>query len=132
MEQNINETVIYLLAGMKVKIKAPVFKILGQGWFPETGEYYIGGTAPRTPINGFVVEDLTVGTPSIEGISGEVAIYYHHKKAQENRIWFKAATGEMALCTISSVPLHDHSSIVQGGPAYGTYFSDDEADQNAT
>ena len=126
MEQNINETVIYLLAGMKVKIKAPVFYQLGQGWFPETGPYSIGGTSLRPPLNGFVVEDESVGTPDASGISGEVAIYYHHKKAQENRIWFKAATGEMAVCTISSVPIHDHSSIVQGGPAYGTYYTDDE------
>jgi len=127
MEDNINETVIYLLAGMKVKIKAPVFQVLGQGWFPTTEPYSIGGTTIRTPLNGFVVEDESVGTPSTEGISGEVAIIYHHKKAMENRIWFRAATGEMALCTISSVPIHDHSSVVQGGPAYGTYFSDDQA-----
>jgi hypothetical protein len=27
---------------------------------------------------------------------------------------------------IIAVPIHDHSSIVAGGPAYGTYFTDDE------
>jgi len=126
MELNINETVIYLLAGMKVKIKAPVIKLLGQGWFPTDEAYSVDGINTRTPTKGFIVEDEEVGTID-RVVDGEVAIIYHHKKAMENRIWFKAATGELALCTISSVPIHDHSSVVQGGPAYGTYFSDDQA-----
>jgi len=128
MEQNINETVIYLLAGMKAKIKAPVYAELGQGWFPRTELTRIPGqSVAKAPVRGFIVEDEDVGTISLTGISNEVAVIYHHKKAMENKIWFVAATGEIALCTISSVPIHDHSSVVQGGPAYGTYFSDDQA-----
>ena len=26
---------------------------------------------------------------------------------------------------VISVPIHDHTTIVHGGPAYGTYFDDD-------
>ena len=126
MEENINETVIYLLAGMNVKIKAPVDHDLARGWFPTTlSTVKINGVA-KAPINGFVVEDENVGIITTP-VPGEVAIYYHHKKALENRIWFKADTGEVAVCTIASVPIHDHSTVVQGGPAYGTYFSDDQA-----
>lgn len=127
MASNIGELVIYLLAGMQVKIKAPVKAILGRGWFPSSESQIIhGSTSPREDIvNGFIVEDPEIGT--IESVSNEVAVIYTHKKPLENRIWFFADTGEMAVCVVAAVPIHDHSSVVQGGPAYGTYFSDDQA-----
>lgn len=127
---NIGETVIYLLAGMRAKIVAPVRTVFGEGWFPSEEEAFVAGTN-REPVNGFVVEDESVGE-IIEVTEGQVGVIYHHKKALENKVWFFAATGERAVCIISSVPIHDHSSVVQGGPAYGTYFSDEEADQNTT
>lgn len=132
MSNNIGETVIYLLAGMRAKIKAPVKAILGKGWFPSNDSQVVpGASGAREDIkNGFIVEDDKIGT--IEPVANEVAVIYTHKRALENRVWFFADTGEMAVCTIAAVPIHDHSSIVQGGPAFGTYFSDDEADQNST
>jgi len=124
MIDEIGETVVYLLAGMRVKIKAPVNVALSQGWFPSSEDQYVGDSL-KTPLRGFIVEDENVGTIELSSET-EVSVIYYHKKAAENRIWFFAATGEKAVCTVSSVPIHDHSSVVQGGPAYGTYFSDDE------
>jgi len=76
--------------------------------------------------NGFWVEDKDVGdiVPAPDGVVGVV---YTHKKSGNNSVWFHARTGEVGLVNIISVPIHDHSSIVQGGPAYGTYFTDDDA-----
>jgi len=131
MSETIGETVLYLLVGMKAKISAPARPIMGEGWFPSTDEETVGSKDPQVPKKGFIVEDEKIGT--IEPVSdNEVAVIYTHKMAQENKVWFFAATGEVAVCTISAVPIHDHSSIVQGGPAFGSYFSDDEADQSST
>jgi hypothetical protein len=129
---NIGETVIYLLAGMKAKLTAPVRTVFGEGWFPSRDSQVVAGEVRSDIYNGFIVENTNIGTISTDGVEGEVGVIYHHKRALENKIWFFADTGEVAVCVISSVPIHDHSSVVQGGPAYGTYFSDDVADQNST
>lgn len=123
MEQVVGSTSIHLLAGMQAKIEAPLDLLLGYGWFVEDGEIYFKGEK-TSPTNGFIVEYDDVGT--IEPVPNEPAIIYKHKKAEENSVWFFAKTGEIAVCHILAVPIHDHSSVVQGGPAYGTYFSDDE------
>ena len=115
--------VIHLLVGMKAKIKAPVSKFVGEGYFPKEGTVIIDGET-RTLTRGFVVENEDVGT-IVPSDAAEVAVVYTHKKPEENTVWFFAATGEKGVCTIGHVPIHDHSSIVQGGPAYGTYFNDD-------
>lgn len=114
---------IHLLAGMKAKITVPHNVFLGEGWFPKIESFAFSGKTIN-PINGFWVENEDVG--EISEVTGELAVIYHHKKSEKNTIWFKAATGETGLVSIVTIPIHDHSSIVQGGPAYGTYFSDDE------
>lgn len=114
---------IYLLAGMKVVITVPHNTFLGEGWFPKKGQIqFKDGTVFLQ--NGFWVEDTDVGE-IVEVSPDALAITYHHKRAEKNTIWFKAATGETGVVSIVAVPIHDHSSIVQGGPSYGTYFSDD-------
>lgn len=120
----INSLAIYVLAGMKVKIKASVDYLLAQGWFPRKGTVKLGDQT-KTLQNGFCVEDDAVGE-IVEVKTNELAVVYHHKKAEKNSIWFFAITGEIAVCNITAVPIHDHSSIVQGGPSFGTYMSDDQ------
>ena len=116
---------VYMLAGMKMRFKVPINKVKGEGYFAKIGSVSIGGRRKKTLIRGFAVEDSSVGTIAASD-SSAVEIIYTHKKALENMIYFFAATGEIATIHIGSVPIHDHSSVVQGGPAYGTYFSDDE------
>ena len=118
-----NSLAIYVLAGMKVKIKAPVDYLRAQGWFPKKGTVKLG-VQTKTLQNGFCVEDDAVGE-IVEVKSEELAVVYHHKKSEKNSIWFFAITGEIAVCNITAVPIHDHSSIVMGGPAFATFFSDD-------
>jgi len=116
-----NSTSIYLLPGMSAKLKA-----LG-GYFVALGTKKItvdGGIKELSLVNGFGVQYEDVGT--IEAISNEPAVTYTHKKFGLNRVYFFARTGEISVVDIIAVPIHDHSSIVTGGPAYGTYFTDDE------
>jgi hypothetical protein len=77
-------------------------------------------------IRGFAMENTDVGELTVPTDEEGAAIIYKHQKAAKNSIWFFASTGEYALVNIVSVPIHDHSSIVQGGPAYGTYYDDSE------
>lgn len=111
---------MYLLPGMKSKFTVP--------------DYYRGvgakavlqkdGTYKKVPlIKGFYVDDPEVGELTENADGG---VIYTHKKYAQNKIYYFARTGERGEVHVISVPIHDHSSIVTGGPAYGTYFTDDE------
>ena len=128
MSESKNSTSVYLLPGMSAKIKA-------------IGGYFIGygkrkildntGTYKEVDLTqGFVVQDTDTGT--IEAVQNEPAVIYTHKKFGMNKIYFFARTGEISIVDVIAVPIHDHSSIVTGGPAYGTYFTDDETIDDET
>lgn len=126
---------VHLLAGMSLRVIAPVRQTRGTGWFPKQNHSDDG-----TPIGGIVsvefngeVRDLTNGFLVLDQDVGELVVgttpnevEYKHYKAAENEIWFFADTNEIGVVAIVPTPIHDHSAVVQGGPAYGTYFSDDE------
>jgi len=124
-------TNVYLLPGMSIKVEAEFDPDRGIGEFAYMKELEVspGRNENLATNNGFYLEDIEVG--EITPVEGEPAVIYTHKKPASNSIWFVAREGAGArrgVCNVMSVPIHDHSSIVQGGPAYGTYFSDDEAD----
>lgn len=112
---------VYLLPGMSAKLKV-------SGYYVAFGQRKImkpDGTYELVDlINGYAVQDSDIGT--VEAVSGEPAVIYTHKKFGLNKIFFFARTGETSVVDIIAVPIHDHSSVVTGGPAYGTYFTDDE------
>lgn len=114
-------TSIYLLPGMQAKFTAPRYFVAhgNRKILNEDGDY-----ETKELINGFVVQYKEVGV--IEPVNNEPAVVYTHKKFGLNKIYFFARTGEIGLVDVIAVPIHDHSSIVAGGPAYGTYFTDDE------
>lgn len=111
----------YLLPGQSIKIKT-------MGVFVKHGKHPVeqndGVTVEKDLVNGYAVDDPNVG--SIESVENEPAIIYTHRKYGANRIVFVGAQGQIGYVDIISVPIHDHASIVTGGPAYGTYFTDDE------
>ena len=78
----------------------------------------------KTLVNGFAVENELMG--DIKIVKDEPSVIYTHKKFGSNKVFYFGKSGESATIDILSVPIHDHSSIVTGGPAYGTYFTDDE------
>jgi hypothetical protein len=115
---------------MSIEIKCPVSPKNGNGYFPRIEplpQSVLNGMAsPGDLIRGFVLEDTAVGTLSTNPDSGSgLSVIYVHNKTAENAIWFFSLTGERGLVNVISVPIHDHSSIVQGGPAFGTYFDDE-------
>ena len=112
---------IYLLPGMSIKIKATHFFVQKDS---VQHRYQDGSTKTVSLKNGFVVDNENVG--KIKAVPSEPAVIYKHNKFEYNMVTFYALTGEKGTVDIMSVPVHDHSSIVAGGPAYGTYFSDDE------
>lgn len=130
MAENVTSLAIYLQPGMSVEIKVPVRQNLDTGFFAMQGSepprgYFEGKNDVGDMKRGFVCENTKVGdiVPSAEVAA---SVVYTHKVGVENSVWFFAATGEVGVVNIISVPIHDHSSIIQGGPAYGTYFDDDE------
>lgn len=129
MTDRINGTSVYLLPGMSVKLKCPVSSRNYGGFFAAQSiptNFFDEDQDPSELTNGFVVENSDVGEIVSAGSNEGAAVVYTHKKAEKNSIWFFAETGERTVVNVVSVPIHDHSTIVQGGPAYGTYFSDDE------
>lgn len=119
---------VYLLPGMTAKITAP------KAWVGKGTHHWQDSQGNWTKIdanqnNAYHVEDEDIGRITKVYDDG-VAVNYTHKKFGQNRVIFTNRYGEFSYVDIISVPIHDHSSIVQGGPAYGTYFVDDELQEN--
>ena len=122
---NISGTHLALLPGMSVELEV-------QGYCARTDPYKvynndIGEDETKTLVNGFYMEDEEAG--EFTAIENKTAVRYKHLKARENNIWFVARTEaggapELGLFRIIYVPVHDHASIVTGGPAHGTYHSE--------
>lgn len=94
------------------------------GTLPETGEIQDGENV-HTLVSGFYLENEEVGRIEDATEADNIpAIKYIHEKPFPNVIYFNDSRGNIRTITIVYVPLHDHSSIAQGGPAYGTYYTD--------
>jgi len=119
---NITNISIYLKAGDVYTMHVPVNMANNMGYFPRKGSIIKENGDPVTFQNGFYVENEEVGT-IIKVHTDKVAIDYRHLLPVENTIWFHAITGERARVIISNIQVHDHSSIITGGPAFGTYFT---------
>jgi len=124
-------TAVYMTPGMQIEISAPVNGRNNQGFFarrettePLPPEQFSDLPSASTMIRGFVCEDTRIGN-IVATSRSEAAVIYTHNQPYGNTIWFFARTGERGLIKIVTVPIHDHSTIVHGGPAYGTYFDDD-------
>ena len=116
---------ISLQPGSALEVTPVVSLLFGKGSFYLTGDVYIGSTEV-TLIRGFGVQNSEVGTVEEAEGTDMLAVVYRHKKSKENTIYYYADTGEIQIIDISVIPIHDHSSVVMGGPAYGTYYTNHE------
>ncbi len=115
---------IYLIPGMKTVIELDININNNTSLGPATTYVDTEGVS-HTLINGFYLENKNVGEIT-EITDNPHGVLYWHKKPEPNVIlYISEIPGLISGCHVVSVPIHDHSSIVQGGPAYGTYFSDD-------
>lgn len=111
-------------AGFSYKLKVPTTLANDGGFTPMTGTVSLPTGVSRTLKRGFCLESEEVGSLGDEGAyPDEVAIKYTQKLPTSNIIWFYAYTGERVRIAAQPIIVHDHSSIPQGGPAYGTYYS---------
>lgn len=117
---------LYLIPGMKAEIWIPINDYNNTAMFPTKSDTYKVGTTIYTLKNAFYEESNGIVGEITGVLTDKFGATYWHKKPEKNAIWYISAHPNIkVLWNIISVPIHDHSSIVQGGPAYGTYFSDD-------
>lgn len=122
------EKAIHLIPGMRLKV-SNVIDVgegkTGAGSFASqrTSIDFAGGTLALT--RGFAIDDDKVGTLEVT-TEDEPAVIYTHNKPQKNIIYYFDIEDNVTTLSIVGVPIHDHSSIIQGGPAFGSYFTDDQ------
>lgn len=125
---NIGTTSVNLAVGEEILLEIPSDYKSGKGWFARGGENgeikWLG--RDRDLLRGFMVENENVGEIRANPNKSAASVLYKQKLSGENRIYFFAATGESAVCNVTQIPVHDHSSIMQGGPAYATYYTNVE------
>lgn len=122
MLPSVTNTNIYLRAGEVYSFEIPRTAENNLGYSPKSGEFTFNNET-REFISGFWVENQNVGE-IIEQLADKVGMVYRHKLPQENVIWFESFLGHKVRYTVGNIPVHDHASIVTGGPAYATYYSD--------
>lgn len=129
MANPITGTSVYMIPGQTVKIRSSLTVKNDFGWFAaqEIPQGHMDDYPYHSSIiNGFVLEDTRIGEIKPASDEEGTVILYTHQKVAPNAIWFFSGVGEeRGLVNVISVPIHDHSTIVHGGPAYGTYFDDD-------
>jgi len=76
--------------------------------------------------NGFKLVDEKAGEITVVS-KDKLSIEYKHKIAGINTIIFKSLTGDTLIISAGSIMVHDHATIRTGGPAYGTYFTEQKA-----
>lgn len=122
MLTSVTNTSVYLRAGEVYSFVIPNDTLNNKGYPPKVGSFTYDGVS-RTYINGFWLESEVVGE-ILEPIADKVGMVYRHKLPQENVIWFESFLGHKVRYSIGNIPVHDHASIVTGGPAYATYYSE--------
>lgn len=97
--------------------------------------YTLTGFHPRTqPITinnvsytlkaGFRLDKEEEGIGKLEDVyKNELAIDFTPYQYTDYSIFFYAITGEVVRFGAAPVQVHDHASIMTGGPAYGTFYS---------
>lgn len=122
---NMGRSSVTLIPGMTIEITCPMDAANNHGFFPLQD-------APEgiDLINGFAVVSQEVGTLTAGSEANKVK--YTHNKPMDNTVYYYSLTGEIGALDIVNIPIHDHSSITMGGPAFGTYFNDDETSNSTS
>lgn len=117
--------------GTKVKLTIPVSSNSASGSFrsKDTVKKWLGQDLPM--VGGFIVEDSKVGniTPLTGDDTGCVGVYYTQNTYGLNKVIYFGTMLEEFTFNMVNIPIHDHSSLNQGGPAHGTYFSEYDIQQ---
>lgn len=112
--------------GVTYKIALPQEISLGAGFWPRTKNVIVNDEE-ITLKAGFRLEKEKEGIGKLaDNYPNELAIAFTPYQHGDYAIFFYAHTGEVIRFGASPVEVHDHASIMTGGPAYGTYYSGPE------
>lgn len=124
----VESVALSLDTGGKIVLSAPVnFNNSGSGAFPEKDTIitYMGVEYTNL-VQGFGLEYPNAGTLEPTDNQDCLEVTYTHNEPSNQTICFFAKDGRISKISIIRVPIHDHSTIYQGGPAHGTYYSEAE------
>ena len=121
-----NNYTISIPVGTVLELSVPLDISTGHGYFPYSEQTIDFAGKTLNVYGGFAVFNDEVGTLEEVSVGTGVGptVRYTHKKQKENTIYFFSDNGIYQTIAIVNVPIHDHSSIIQGGPAFGTYYTD--------
>ena len=110
--------------GTTYKIAIPQDLDLGVGFYPRTTQVKVDGELVTLKA-GFrlVNEEEGIGKLDDNYSKKELAIDFTPYQHGDFIIFFYALTGEIIRFGASPIDVHDHASIMTGGPAYATYYS---------
>ena len=132
MIKEVQNTPLSLPVGSRIRLSVPIDVATGDGHFPLNDEEITISGKKLTLINGFAVDDPDVGELIVVEGSNRPEIIYAHNKQKENKIYFVSDTKLYQTLSVVNMPIHDHSSIVQGGPAFGTYYTEYKPNEDNT
>ena len=118
--------------GDTVKLTIPISSNSAVGSFCSRDSVKSWLGADRNVTAGFIVEDDTVGSisPLKDGDESCAGVYYTQKTYGVNKVVYFGTMLEEFTFNIVNIPVHDHSSLAQGGPAHGTYYSESGVQQS--
>jgi len=74
-------------------------------------------------MNGFSLQDDTLGRLEIDGENVDCVYYYHDKSGIQVIKFREGRSSVMGSLTLEGIAVHDHATVTAGGPAYATYYS---------
>jgi len=120
---NITNIQFNVSLGTTYKIALPQDVSLGIGFWPRTDPVIVNGVS-YTLKAGFRLEKEDQGIGKLEdNYPNELAVDFTPLLHSDYSIFFYAITGEIVRFGATHIGIHDHASILTGGPAYGTYYT---------
>jgi hypothetical protein len=124
--------VLSIAKGMEIELYVPSDPTRAMGAFPTSRATVNIDGVDMTPVLGFVSKFPKVGTIEPSSTSaGDITVKYKQIENGTNTIYFFSDTGESQMINIVNIPVHNHASVTQGGPAFGTYFADYTEEETA-
>lgn len=74
-------------------------------------------------VNGFSLQNDTIGRLEKDGENIDCVYYYHDKAGIQVIIFREGRANIIGSLTLEGIAVHDHATVTAGGPAFATYYS---------
>lgn len=108
-----------------IGVKDGVYKICHPTVFKGNTDAVI--TPPMT--RGFQLFDSDAGSLALHANTN--CIKYTHSGGRNLIMFTDYGTGKRGFIVVDNIPIHHHGDMTQGGPAYGTYYTEDDRQQES-